>query len=165
MADSSTVVVTHRYAVPAERVYDAWITPNQAGRFLFATRTGNILHCEIDPRVGGGFIVTDRRPNPDGDESFMDTEHRGVYIEMNRPKRLVFDFALGPIFDESTRVTIDITPTSANACQLTLTHELGDSEEAQATEGRTFQIWTNALDKLDKVLTTRVWGFRVPGSA
>jgi uncharacterized protein YndB with AHSA1/START domain len=169
MADNSIVRVTHRYAVPAERVFDAWITPAQAGRFLFTTRTGNVLHCETDPRVGGSFFVTDRRPNADGDESFFEAQHRGVYVELNRPRRLAFDLALGPLFEDATRVTIDIAPGAGNTCELTLTHDLDDSagsgEEAEALIARTRQIWNATLDKLDKVLTTRIWGFRVPGSA
>ncbi len=165
MADSIIVRVTQRYNVSAEKVFDAWMTPAQAGRFLFATRTGNILYCEIDPRVGGGFTVTDRRPNADGDESFFDAQHRGVYTEISRPHRLAFDFSVGHHADESTRVTIDFVPMGPNICELVLGHDLGDSEDARANEQRTRQGWINMLEKLDKVLTTRTWGFKTPGNA
>jgi uncharacterized protein YndB with AHSA1/START domain len=165
MADSIIVRVTHRYTVSAERVFDAWLTPAQAGRFLFATRTGNILHCEIDPQVGGGFTVMDRRPNADGDESFFDAEHRGTYVEIQRPTRLAFDFSVEPFFDGSTRVTIDIKPITANSCELTLIHDLGEGEEARANAERTRQGWSNMLQHLEKVLTARTWGFKGPGNA
>jgi uncharacterized protein YndB with AHSA1/START domain len=165
MANPIMVRVTHRYNVPAERVFDARLTPAQAGRFLFVTRTGNILHCEIDPQVGGGFTVTDRRPTADGDDSFFDAQHRGTYVEIQRPRRLAFDFGVEPYFGEATRVTIDIVPTGPHGCELTLTHDLGDSREAQANEQRTRQGWTTMLQQLDKVLTTRSWGFKSPGSA
>ena len=164
MADN-IVRVTHRYTLPAERVFDAWITPAQAGRFLFATRTGNILHCEIEPRVGGTFIVTDRRPIADGEESFFEAQHRGTYLEIERPRRLVFEFGIEPFIEDATRVTIDITPGAGHTCELTLTHDLGDSLEAQANAARTRQGWTATLQQLEKVLTTRSWGFRTPGSA
>lgn len=164
MADPIIVRVTHRYTVSAERVFDAWLTPAQAGRFLFATRTGNILHCEVDARVGGEFTVTDRRPNADGDESFFDAQHRGRYVEMRRPTRLAFDFSVEPFFDDTTRVTLDITPAGLG-CELTLTHDLGENPDARAYAERTRQGWANMLAQLEKVLTTRSWGFKVPGSA
>ena len=48
---SSPVVIreTHRYSAPADRVFDAWLTPGLAARFLFRTRTGNVLRCDITP--------------------------------------------------------------------------------------------------------------------
>ena len=167
MADPIIVRVTHRYNVPVEKVFDAWMTPAQAARFLFATRTGNILYCEIDPRVGGSFTVTDRRPNADGYESFFDAQHRGVYVEISRPHRLVFDFSVEPFFDETTRVTIDFVPMGPQICELVLSHNLGDDDDARANEQRTRQGWTNMLQQLDKVLTARSWGlgFKTPGSA
>jgi uncharacterized protein YndB with AHSA1/START domain len=165
MTEPIIVRVTHRYPVSAERVFDAWLTPAQAGRFLFATRTGNILHCEVDPQVGGGFTVMDRRPNADGDESFFDAEHRGVYVEINRPTRLAFDFSIEPFFEGATRVTIDIKPANSNSCELTLTHDLGQGQEAKAQTARTRQGWTTMLQQLEKVLTARSWGFKVPGNA
>jgi uncharacterized protein YndB with AHSA1/START domain len=165
MAHPITVRVTHRYTIAAERVFDAWLTPAQAGRFLFATRTGNILHCEIDPQVGGGFTVMDRRPNADGDESFFDAEHRGTYVEIQRPTRLAFDFSVEPFFDGSTRVTIDIKPIPGNSCELTLSHDLGEGDEARANTERTRQGWANMLQQLEKTLTARSWGFKGPGNA
>ncbi len=165
MADSLLVRVTHRYNVPAERVFDAWLTPAQAGRFLFVTRTGNILYCEIEATVGGGFMVTDRRPNADGDESFFDAQHRGTYVEIQRPSRLAFDLSVEPSASPPTRVTLDFVPLGPNITELVLTHDLGDGDDARANKQRTQQGWTNMLAVLDKVLTARSWGFKSPGSA
>jgi uncharacterized protein YndB with AHSA1/START domain len=168
MPNPTTVRVTHRFNVPSARVFDAWLTPALAGRFLFATRTGNVLHCEIDPQVGGEFTVTDRRPTADGDDSFFDAQHRGVYVEIERPHRLSFDFSVEPYSDAATRVTIDIVSMGPQMCELVLTHNLGDDETARANAERTRKGWETMLSQLDKVLTTRVWGmggFRTPGSA
>lgn len=169
MPNPTIVRVTHRYNVPSVRVFDAWITPAQAGRFLFATRTGNVLQCEIDPQVGGEFTVTDRRPTADGDESFFEAQHRGVYVEMQRPHRLAFDFGVEPYAaGATTRVTIDIVSLGPQMCELVLTHDMGEGETAQVNAERSRNGWANMLQQLDKVLTTRVWGlggFRTPGSA
>ena len=161
MSDPAVVRVKHSYNVPAERVFDAWLTPAQAGRFLFASRTGNVLHCEISPRVGGEFTVTDRRPMADGEESFFDAQHRGKYVEITRPCRLVFDFSVEPYFHLVTRVIIDIER-AGNGCELTLTHDLGDSADARANTDRTRQGWIRMLGQLEKVLTARTWGFKLP---
>jgi uncharacterized protein YndB with AHSA1/START domain len=163
MSDSVTVRVSRRFNVPVDRVFDAWLTPALAARFLFASRTGNILHCEIEPAIGGGFTVTDRRPVGDGDESFFDAQHRGTYVEIERPNRLAFDFSVEPYADAATRVTLDFVPMGVSISELVLTHDLGQGADAKANAERTRLGWTRMLDQLDKVLTSRTWGFKTPG--
>ncbi len=163
MLDAVIVRVTRRYNVAADRVFDAWLTPSQAGRFLFATRTGNVLYCEINPIVGGHFLVTDRRPNADAEESFYDAEHRGTYVEVERPHRLAFDFSIDPLGQHTTRVILDFVTMGVSITELVLTHDLGWGQEAQANAERARQGWTKMLDQLDKVLTLRTWGFK-PGA-
>ena len=84
--------------------------------------------------MGGGFTVTDRRPDADGYESFFDAQHRGVYVEINRPNRLAFDFSVEPFFDKPTRVTLDFVAMGPQICDLVLTHDLGDDDNARANE-------------------------------
>ena len=151
---SVIVRVAHRYAAPVERVFDAWLNPAQARRFLFATRTGNIMRCQIDARVGGGFTVTDRRPQADGDESVFDAEHRGTYVEIDRPRRLVFDFSVEP-YGGSNRVTLEFQAMGPSACELVLTQDLGEGEDAQAYEAQTRKGWTTMLATLERELFPR----------
>jgi uncharacterized protein YndB with AHSA1/START domain len=150
MSSPVTVCVSHRFLAPAERVFDAWLNPTQASRFLFATRTGNIMRCQIEPWEGGHFTVTDRRPQADGDESVFDAEHHGTYVEIARPRRLVFDFGVGPGVEETSRVTIRIEPMGATACELHLSHDLGDGEDALAYEAQTRKGWTTILATLER---------------
>ena len=98
--------VSHRFAAPPERVFDAWLDPKLAGRFLFATPTGQMIKAEIDPRVGGAFVFVDRR---DGE----DVEHVGEYLELDRPRRIVFTFGVPKFAVEFSRVTVDIVPLGA----------------------------------------------------
>jgi len=164
MSPNVTVRVTHRYNVSVDKVFDAWLSPSQAARFLFATHTGNVLHCDIDPIVGRGFVVTDRRPVGDGDESFFDAQHRGTYIELERPKRIVFDFVVEPYTDAPTRVTLDFVSMGISVCDLVLTHDMGQSDTARANAKRAEQGWTRMLEQLEKVLTARTWAsFRPNG--
>ncbi|MBC5782600.1 SRPBCC domain-containing protein [Ramlibacter sp. USB13] len=156
MSSSVVIRVSHRYSAPAERVYDAWLTPNQASRFLFRTRTGNVMQCEITPEVGGGFTVIDRRPAADGDESVFDVVHLGKYLELERPRRIVFDFSVLMFGSEDpTRVSVDIVPVSPMACELTLTHDMGASEQARMMEETGRKGWTNMLALMERELFPR----------
>jgi len=110
-----TVRITRRFDASADRVFDAWLDPQRAGKWLFATPTGKMVRAEIDPRVGGSFIFTDRRDN-------QDIEHTGTYLEIDRPRRLVFQFAVPKYSKLFTRVSIDIKPLGSG-CELTLVHE------------------------------------------
>ena len=141
MMDSSTrsVVVTHHYSASAERIYDAWLDPDRAGKFLFATPTGTMVRVEIDAHVGGRFVFIDRR---DG----QDIEHTGIYIELVRPRRIVFDFSVPKFSSIATRVSIDIRPLN-DGCELTLTHD-GVLPEY---ESRTAGGWSKILTALEQV--------------
>ncbi len=162
MSSPVVVRVSHRYSAAAERVFDAWLIPNQAARFLFRTRTGNVMRCEITPEVGGGFTVTDRRPAADGEESVFDVVHLGKYVQLDRPRRLVFDFSVLTFgSDDPTRVTVDIVPLGPQASELVLTHEMGSSELARMNEESSRRGWQNMLQLLERELFPRRVGVQL----
>ena len=138
--DAVAVRVTHRFSASAENVFDAWLDPDRASRFLFSTPTGTIVRAEIDARVGGRFTFTDRR---DG----VDIEHTGEYLDIEPPHRLVFTFAVSGFEAHPTRVTIQITA-EESGCELVLTHDGVLAEYAD----RTSQGWTKLLDGLAKAI-------------
>ncbi len=144
MSTRSPVVlrVTRRFAASAERVFDAFLDPEKARRFLFATPTGQMVRVEIDARVGGSFYIVERR---DGE----DAEHYGEYLEMDRPRRLVFSFSVQKGARDGDRISIDIVPLESG-CELTLTHEM--SPDWAEWADRTRQGWTNIVDGLAAVL-------------
>jgi uncharacterized protein YndB with AHSA1/START domain len=132
-----TVRVTHRFSQSPERVFDAWLDPEKARTFLFATESGQMVRAEIDARVGGAFAFVDRRNGED-------IEHVGEYLEIDRPRRLVFTFAVPKFSSEATRVSIDIV-SSGSGCELTLTHEGVLPDYASRTESG----WAGILRGLD----------------
>jgi uncharacterized protein YndB with AHSA1/START domain len=107
------VRVTRRIPFPPERVFDAWLDPALASQWLFSTPNGKMVRAEVDARVGGKFTFTDRR---DGE----DVEHTGEYLEMDRPRRLVFTFGVPKYSADFTTVTVEIAP-DGDGCQLVLT--------------------------------------------
>jgi uncharacterized protein YndB with AHSA1/START domain len=140
--DKVQVRVSHRFSASAERVYDAFLDPSKASRFLFATPTGQSVRCEIDARVGGRFSIVDRR---DGE----DVEHTGEYLALERPQRIVFSMAVPQYSPDTTTIHIDIAPLQ-QGCELTLTHEIGAQSENMRS--RTQSGWANILELAAELL-------------
>ncbi|MDB5749748.1 MAG: hypothetical protein JWP65_169 [Ramlibacter sp.] len=162
MSSAVTVRVSHRYCAPAEKVFDAWLTPAQASRFLFRTRTGNVMQCQIQPSVGGGFTVTDRRPAADGDESVFDVVHLGKFVAIERPHRLMFDLSvLNMGADESTRVTVEVKPLNAATCEVTISQELGAGRDAHFHQEPSRKGWTSMLQTIERELFPRRVGVQL----
>jgi uncharacterized protein YndB with AHSA1/START domain len=138
------VRVSHRFAASAERVFDAWLDPEKACRFLFATAHGHVVRTEIDARVGGGFVIVDRRAGED-------VEHVGTYLELVRPRRLVFTFSVPRYSDgrDADTVTVEIDPLPSG-CLLTLTHEMGQRQAEH--RGRAQEGWQGILEVLAEML-------------
>ena len=111
-----TLRVSHRFTASSERVYDAWLDPASLCKWLFATKDGTIVRTEVDARVGGTFVVVDRR---DG----VDVVHEGTYLELERPRRIVFLLRVPTYSHEQERVVVEIEG-RGNGCELTLSQEL-----------------------------------------
>jgi uncharacterized protein YndB with AHSA1/START domain len=136
------VQVSHRFSASAERVFDAWLDPEKACRFLFATAQGQVVRTEIDARVGGGFVIVDRRAGED-------VEHVGRYVELDRPRRLVFTLQVPKYSQDTSTVRIDIAPLSSG-CELTLTHDMGPGYDEY--RDRTRDGWQQILAVLAEML-------------
>jgi uncharacterized protein YndB with AHSA1/START domain len=143
LQDNVLVSATHHFDASAERVYDAFLDPSKASRFLFATPTGQIVRYEIDARVGGTFTIVDRR---DGE----DVVHTGTYLALDRPSRIVFTLSVEKYSTGEDTVTIDIAPLARKGCTVTLAHET-KSKDAQVLE-RAQDGWIAILDVAAELL-------------
>ena len=126
--------VTQRFDAPADRVFNAWLDPGLAGRWLFATATRPAERVAIDPRVGGTFSFVERRNG-------ANIDHAGKYTEIRRPRRIGFTLS------GRSRVRVEIAP-DENGCTLTLLHRSVAAHEAGHIEGR----WTGMLYGLSAML-------------
>jgi uncharacterized protein YndB with AHSA1/START domain len=119
-----------------ERVFDAWLDAEALSRFM---RPGPTMTCDAvtDPRVGGKFLITMM-----GEGSVH--PHTGEYLEIDRPKRLVFTWFSKSTAMASSTVTVELSPAAGGRTDLTLTH-VGLPEKQ--VEGHTGG-WTGILDLL-----------------
>jgi uncharacterized protein YndB with AHSA1/START domain len=139
--ETLVLTVTRRFAASPERVFDAWLDTSALGRWLFATPGGVMKTVEADPRVGGNFVVAEQRGE-------VLAEHFGTYLEIDRPRRLVFSFT-SDRNEPPSRVEITIEP-SAGGCELTLVHAM-DAKWADYAD-RVRGGWTMILQSLSKVV-------------
>lgn len=141
--ERATLRITRRFRASAERVFDAWVDPVTAREWLFATPSGQRVRVEMDARPGGGFVIVERR---DG----VDVEHVGKYETLDRPRRLVFSFAVPQFSAEYSRVSIAITPLESG-CELLMVQENILPEYKDRSEAG----WTGLLAALAKAIGDR----------
>ena len=140
--------ITRRFDAAPERVFDAWLDPDTARKWLFASPADESYRAEIDARVGGAWSITARREG-------TDYTAVGQYLAIDRPSRLVFTFAMPQFSPNSDRVTIEIAPDGAG-CVLTLTQEGVDvaAELRQLPPGGQSGTEAGWLDMLDRLAGT-----------
>jgi len=134
------VTVTRPFECSPESVFDAWLDPAKAGKFLFATPGGEMTKVEINAIPAGRFLIVERRGG-------QEVEHLGEYFEIHRPRRLAFTFVVPKYSPVSTRVSIEIEPLKIG-CELRLTH----AGVPEANAAKTEEGWGGILDGLAKVI-------------
>lgn len=136
-----TLTVSRQFDAAPETVFDAWLDAESIAQWLFATPGGVMEHVRVTPRVGGGFEVFERRGS-------SLAEHYGTFVEIDRPRRLEFDFRTERDAP-ATRVTVSFE-TRGGGCFVTLTHSL-DAAWAEYSE-RVKAGWAGILEGLDSAL-------------
>jgi uncharacterized protein YndB with AHSA1/START domain len=90
------LVLTRVIDAPPEKVYRAWTEPELIKQW-FAPLPWTTPFVETDVRPGGSTIITMR--NPEGN----DFPNRGVYLEVDKNKRLVFTDAYTKAWEPSEK--------------------------------------------------------------
>ncbi len=138
--EQETVIVTQKFASDEESIYDALLDPKTASKFLFATPTGTMVRAEIDPRVGGRYTFVERREG-------KDVLHTGEYLELVRPVKMVFTFAVPEYSSETSTVQINLAHLG-EGCEL----KLINSGVPRAFTEKTREGWAGILLKARDVL-------------
>lgn len=130
------LIVRRRIAASAAELFEAWLDPTALAQWM---RPGTV-HCttaHVDARVGGRYEVimeVDTRVVP----------HRGEYIVIDPPRRLVFTWNSPHTGERDTLVEVDFLAAGADT-EVVVTHQqLPEAERAGHEQG-----WSSALEKLD----------------
>ena len=136
----SNLRLERRFDSSPERVFDAWLNPETVKKWLFTTAASEKNTTEVDARVGGKWTIVDRREG-------VDYRAVGEYIEIDRPRRLVFRFGMPQFSPEFVRVIVEIEPEGTGSL-LTLTHERVPESYVSETE----RGWSHMFVRLEQLL-------------
>jgi uncharacterized protein YndB with AHSA1/START domain len=142
MAEAIALRATASIVVRAapEKVFDAWLDPAKAAIFLAAGDTV-ARDVEIDAREGGASRIVMSREQ-------SGIEHRGRYVLIDRPRRLIFTWLSAGADWRLSLVTVTFTAVEGGV-RIDLEHEgLPNTEQA----ARHQRGWHSILEKLANYL-------------
>lgn len=141
--DGGGATVRMRRQLPAtpDEIFAAWTDVESLKKWLCPGDT-RVTAAELDLRVGGRFrvVMSDERG---------DYENVGEYLEIDRPRRLVFNWRSPGTEGRETRVTVTLRPI-AGGTELTLVHERLPNQDS-ATRHR--KGWSSIAEKLEAALS------------
>lgn len=146
--DGESVRIVKRVGAPVDRVYKAFIDPDELVRWMHPEQFRGVSAAN-DPRVGGRGELTHR--DLDGEEIVGGFNWEYLEVEPNR--KLVMDWQFGGFgqTNESnrSRMTIELRETDPGSTEVTLFHErLGEAPPGGHTGVNTG--WSQALESLQR---------------
>ena len=140
MVDDATgpiVQIRRRVSAPAEQIFDLWTKPDLMVRWMSPFPGAVDCKASCDLRPGGGFSLVISSPE-------ASREVTGTYVQIDRPRKLVFTWT-GPLTNNvNTLVTVELIP-RGDETDLVLTHERLPT--SSIVEGHT-RGWGHILDHL-----------------
>jgi len=139
------VTVRKRFSAPAERVFAAWLDPELLGRWMFGpnVRDEQVVRLGLEPRVGGRFSFVLNRQG-------TEIDYVGEYLELDRPRLLVFTWGVRGRLPDASRVIVEIVP-DGHGCELTL-HHVRDAHPP-GVAGQAVALWRTMFALLDGILS------------
>ena len=133
--------IKRTYPASPERIFDALTQPQLMAKWFFGMEDGR-AEVESDLRVGGQYRIRMFKPDGSGSEC-ADYDPHGEYLEIDRPRKLVFTWISEGFVDYSV-VTILLEP-RGDETELILRHELPEAVVAPHREG-----WSACLSHLKR---------------
>jgi uncharacterized protein YndB with AHSA1/START domain len=131
------VQVRRRVKATAEEIFDLWTRPDLMVRWMSPFPGAVDCKASCDLRPGGAFSLA-----MSSQESSRDVS--GTYVEVERPRKLVFTWTGTLTNNVNTLVTVELTP-RGDETDLVLTHERLPT--SAIVEGHT-RGWGHILDHL-----------------
>jgi uncharacterized protein YndB with AHSA1/START domain len=119
-------------------------------RWLFVSAANLIMRVSAERRVGGRFSILERN----GDEEI---DHFGQYLEIERPRRLVFTLRVPRRFPGETRISIDIAPAPGGS-EMRFTQEGVEPEVTAGNWGEMFNALGALLSRNERARWVRAVG-------
>jgi uncharacterized protein YndB with AHSA1/START domain len=138
--EADAVRIDRRLPATPEEVFDAWTDPATLQQFMVPNTTRR-ARVKADVRVGGEFEIVMEHDD-------KETDHHGKYIEIDRPRKLVFTWRSINTGGRDTLVTLYFTPDGEDT-RILLVHEQLPDEKAKT--GHTGG-WSSVLDHLTEHL-------------
>jgi uncharacterized protein YndB with AHSA1/START domain len=135
-----TLIVRKTICASAERLFAAWTDPEEL-KVWWGPEGVKCVDAEVDLRVGGRYRIANQFP--DGKIVWI----TGIFEAIERPRKLVYSWAIEPEMDGAERVTVQFEA-SGNDTEVIVTHERIVNEQLRDIHQ---QGWLGCLAGLAKL--------------
>lgn len=141
------IVITRVFDAPRRLVWTAWTDCEHLPNWMLGPEGWTMPICEIDLRPGGTHRSVWRR------EDGTEMEIRGVYQEVDAPRRLVYTESWGGDWPETTDTLVLTEADGRTIARLTMLHVSKEARDAALETGMK-EGMSLGFDRLDAYLPT-----------
>lgn len=144
LPSDTEIKIVREFDAPAGLVFDVWTTPDHV-RNWWGWETDQMRVCEIDLRVGGGYRFVA------GDDE-REVAFRGVYQQIERPRRLVATEVYEPYPESESLNTLTLEETDGvTTMTILVAHRSKEARDATVASGMESGL-QHSLDRVDRLL-------------
>lgn len=140
--DYKPVYVKFLFNASPETIFDAWFKPALMRQWLFVGPSSDIINIDISPEIRGKFSILERDRNKG---EYID--HYGEFLEIVRPRRIVFTLSVPKHFSGETCVVIEIISVTIGVSELKLTQTGVPAETTEANWIAMFERLKTVIEK------------------